>query len=149
MIRTILSFVGGFYLLRSLAFQAAGQVLSKVSVNISKAILRWGLPNVHVDLYFLIQNDNAVGGSAEGFEGALYYAGVKISDISLLGRVDILPNSQNEVVVTSTISLLSLPTTIQDILSAGQVNLSVLVKGTLYTSYVNIPIDQSVPLISI
>lgn len=150
MLKNILVGFGLVSIFKYLGSSLADNFLSNISTSISKVEYRFsGLAHLDLDLYFNIQNNNDLGGSADRFEGALYYANQKISSILLDEQIDLLPNAMNEVVVTTRLNLLSLPGTLYDIIMGGQFLGSVRVKGTLFTSYVNLPVDQTVPLIQV
>lgn len=149
MIKNVLIGLGLISVLKHVGTNLTDGFLSNLSTKISKAEHRFSGLYLDIDLHIEIQNNNDIGGSADRFEGALYYANQKISDVISDEQIDLLPNQLNQFVVTTRINLLSVPGAIYEIIMGGQFLGSIKVKGLLYTSYVNLPVNQTVPLIPV
>lgn len=148
-VRTLLTLIGGYYLLQQLGYGIAEQIQSRITVTpVSvKPRFSWNTPTfIFIDMVFRVQNDNVVGGTADGFEGTLFYAQTKMGDISLMGPISLPGESTIDLAMTARLSLEQLPVDIAVMIESGNFLGALRVKGTLYTSYVNIPIDQNVPI---
>lgn len=149
MAKNVLVIAGGFFLLRELAYGLAAQLQSRIDVTPRRIRVRfnWATPSfVYLDITFQVDNRNPVGGTANGFQGALFYGATKLGNISLAGPITIPPDSSTDIEMTAQISLQELPLEIATLVTTGQFLGTLRVQGTLYTSYVNIPIDQNVPI---
>lgn len=141
--------MGGYYLLQQLAYSAAAQVKSRINVIPKRIQVRfsWNTPTfIFLDLTFQVENNNQVGGTADGFEGTLYYGSTRMGDISLSGPLTLPAESVSDVLMTARVSLEDLPIEIVTMITTGQFLGTLRVKGVLYTSYINIPIDENVPI---
>lgn len=148
-IRTALTIVGGYYLLQQLGYGIAEQIQSRIDVTPKRIRIRfeWATPSfVYLDILFQVQNDNGVGGTADGFEGTLFYGGTRLGDISLAGPISLPANSITDIAMTARVNLAELPVELSSMIQRGEYFGSLRVQGVLYTSYVNIPIDQNVPI---
>lgn len=149
LVRTALTIVGGYYLLQQLGYGIAAQIQSRIDVTPKRIRVRfdWATPSfVYLDIVFQVQNDNGVGGTADGFEGQLFYGATRLGDISLTGPIVLPANAITDVAMTARVSLAELPVEITQMIQRGEFFGALRVKGVLYTSYVNIPIDQNVPI---
>lgn len=149
LVRTALTVIGLYYLLQQLGYGIAAQIQSRINVTPKRIRVRfdWATPSfVYLDIVFQVQNDNGVGGTADGFEGQLFYGATRLGDISLTGPIVLPANAITDVAMTARVSLAELPVEITQMIQRGEFFGALRVKGVLYTSYVNIPIDQNVPI---
>lgn len=140
---------GGFYLLQQIGYGVAAAVQSRITVTPVRIKPRWSWntpTSVFFDMVFRIKNENPVGGTADGFEGTLFYANAKMGDISLVGPLSLPAEATTELTMSARLSLEELPMEIATMIQSGNFLGALRVKGTLFTSYINIPIDQNVPI---
>ena len=136
-------------MLQQLAYGVAAEIQSRISVLPKRIRVRfnWSTPSfVFLDITFQVENSNPVGGTADGFEGTLYYGATRVGDISLAGPISLPAESTTDIEMTARVSLQELPVEIATLISTGQFLGTLRVQGVLYTSYVNFPIDQNVPI---
>lgn len=147
--RTVLTLAGGYFLLQQIGYAVAEQVQSRIEVWPVRAKFRfsWNTPSfLFLDITFQVQNQNQVGGTADGFEGDLFYNSTRLGNISLAGPISIPPSSSTTIEMTARISMEELPMEIARLITSGNFLGTLRVKGTLYTSYVNIPVDRNIPI---
>ena len=146
----MLAIAGGIFILREIAFKAGDAISSNISYNIDHVKVRYSINDIahlYLDITMTIINDNPAGGMADNFTGSLYYSNLKLGDFQLSQPFILPANSQSPLFITAKVPISTLPLDIYSLVTSGNLLGQVRVKGTLYTSYVNIPIDQNVPII--
>lgn len=152
MIRTILIGIGVYFLLERLAYKAVDIVSQNITVSPAGIQIRWaGWSEANIflaNIDFNIENKNAYGASVEGFAGNLYYGQYDLGEIILPQPATIIANGTSKIRIVARISLDKLPLEIAELIQNADYLNALRVKGILYTSIVNIPIDRNIPVFS-
>lgn len=150
MLRNLLLIAAGYILLREFGFNTAYKVFDNVEYSFKSVKPRFSFSNVSqiaLDITMTVKNNNPVGATIESFFGELFYSSAKLGDIAVTQPFSISANSEADFAFTTFIAINELPLQVTSLIQRGELLGSARIKGMLRTAGINIPIDQTVPLI--
>ncbi|MEM6697711.1 MAG: LEA type 2 family protein [Bacteroidota bacterium] len=133
-----------------------GLLVRNIVRNLSYNFIRATRPNVSVNLsginlsfsiFYEIINRNEISGTISGFSGQVFYKGQPISNIQLAEAVDIQANSSTDIELFLSTDVLNSASEIITIFTTSGVEFFVEIKGRILTSFGDLPINASIPLV--
>ena len=150
-VKTALLAIGLYLLVSKGLSQASNVVLNNLRVDFNNVRMQWGGwsdPGAFfASIQITVDNGNPAGVTVNGFQGGLYYGIYHLGNVSLPQIVTISPNNISSFEVVARVTLDRLPLEIAQLIQNQDYLEALRLKGTLFTSLVNVPIDQNIPVL--